>query len=115
MSALSVAKDDAAKHAAQPLTAKQCDKPVREQIAVVAEFHVYRIHPARIAFRTGIALDLIQSLLSGEHEPKFFQHCIRQAKQAKRANSLQASLRLRGASRKQLQDNIEAEFVQPLA
>ena len=94
--------------------AKQCDKPLREQIAVVAEFHVYRIHPVRIAYRTGIELDLIKDLIAGQRDVRWFQHCLRLARQAKRASSLKASLKLQGTSRKQLQDKIEAEFSQPL-
>lgn len=93
---------------------KQCDKPPREQMEVVAEFHAYRIQPHRIAYRTGIDVIFVNELISGSHQPKLFQFLLKKAKQDRRAKSLKGSLRQKGASRKSLQDKIEAEFDQGL-
>ena len=42
--------------------AKVSEKSLRQQIDVVAEFHAYKIHPQRIAYRTGIEMDLVTDL-----------------------------------------------------
>ena len=89
---------------------KQCVKSLNEQIEVVAEFHAHKIAPERIAYRTGVELQLIQDLVAGEYKPRLFKHLLKQAKLRRREQRLQASLRLKGTARTSKQAAIETEF-----
>lgn len=91
------------------VAAKQCNKPLEQQLEVVAEFHAHKIAPVRIAYRTGIKIDLVEGLLAGEIKPKLFQYLLKQAKIKRRDQRLKASLRYKGAVRRSLQSTIEAD------
>ena len=88
---------------------KQCLKPLNEQIEVVAEFHAHKIAPERIAYRTGVDLNLISQLLAGEFKPQLFNRLLKQAKLRRREQRLKASMRLKGTARTSQQAVIENE------
>jgi hypothetical protein len=92
------------------ITAKRSDKTRHQQIAVVAEFHAYKIHPARIAFRTGIKQTLIDDLIAGRAEPKLFAYLLKQSRTNRRNRNLKACQRKTGAQRRSLEEQFEREI-----
>lgn len=88
---------------------KQCNKSLDEQIEVVAEFHAHRIAPIRIAYRTGIDIELVKGLLAGEVKPALFNYLLKQAKIKRRDQRLKASLRYKGAQRRSIQAKIDSD------
>ena len=51
----------------------ECTLSRRQQIELVAEFHVHRIRPSRIAYRLGIDIAEVEAWLSGEQDEQQFQ------------------------------------------
>ncbi len=94
--------------------AKTSHKSLYQQIDVVAEFHAHKIQPERIAYRTGIDFDLVSSLINGEHHQARFKHALARHKRARRDQRLKKSLRHKGIAQAELQDQIEAEYLQSL-
>ncbi|MFA7553795.1 MAG: hypothetical protein WCY88_06060 [Spongiibacteraceae bacterium] len=92
------------------LYAKACDKPLNEQINVVAEFYAHNIHPQRIAYRTGVSLTLVTQLVTGESHPKLFKALLAKHKRSRRDQRLKQSLRNKGIAQSALQDQIEQEY-----
>ena len=70
---------------------KPCTYTQREQVAIVAEFHAHRIHPARIAYRTGIDIAFIKLLLTGKSHQELFEVQIRQCRKKRHQNRLKDS------------------------
>ena len=93
---------------------KTSNKPLREQIDVVAEYHAHKIHPARIAYRTGIDPALVNDLISGDCHQRLFKALLARHRKARRDQRLQQSLRYRGIRQADLQDEIEREYQQSL-
>ncbi|MGK0442115.1 MAG: hypothetical protein ACJA0N_001922 [Pseudohongiellaceae bacterium] len=89
---------------------KVSHKSLDEQIEVVADFHAHKIAPIRIAYRTGIDMQLVNQLLSGELKPRLFQYLLKQSRLKRREQRLKASLRHKGSGRLSLQDKIETDF-----
>ena len=94
--------------------AKQCDKPLKHQIDVVAEFHAHKIHPQRIAYRTGVDIQLVTQLIDGESHQRLFKALLARHKRSRRDQRLKNSLRHRGITQSELQDKIELEYQQSL-
>lgn len=94
---------------------KTSTKPLREQIDVVAEYHAHKIHPARIAYRTGIDLELVKALVSGDSHQRLFQVLLARHRKARRDQRLKQSLRHKGIRQADLQDEIEREYQQTMA
>ncbi len=94
--------------------AKSCDKPLKEQISVVAEFHAYKIQPRRIAFRTGIDLELVTQLVNGENHQRLFKAMLARHRKARRDQRLQKSLRHKGIAQAGLQEQTEEEHSESL-
>ncbi len=90
--------------------AKVSDKSLRQQIDVVAEFHAYKIHPKRIAYRTGIELDLVTELINGDSHQRLFKSLVARHRKSRRDQRLQKSLRKKGIAQAELQDKIEQEY-----
>lgn len=90
--------------------AKVSDKSLKQQIDVVAEFHAYKIHPQRIAYRTGIALDLVIELVNGNSHQQLFKRLLAYHRKSRRDQRLQQSLRKKGIAQAELQDKIEQEY-----
>jgi hypothetical protein len=96
----------------QPLFyAKTCEKPLKEQISVVAEFHAYKIEAGRIAYRTGIDLHLVKQLINGESHQHLFKALLAHHHKKRREQRLQQSLRKKGIAQATLQDQIEQEYL----
>ncbi len=70
---------------------KPCRYTQLEQVHIVAEFHVHRIHPSRIAYRTGIDIAFIDKLLAGESQQKLFKGLIQQYNSKRRQKRLRDS------------------------
>lgn len=85
-------------------------KPLKEQISVVAEFHAHKIAPHRIAFRTGIELQLVNQLLNGECHQRLFSALLASHRRSRRDQRLKASMRIKGIAQASLQDTIEQEY-----
>ena len=92
-------------------SAKVSDKSLREQIGVVAEFHAHKIHPLRIAYRTGINLQLVQQLINGDSHQGLFKALLAHYRKDRRDQRLQESLRHKGIARAALQQQIEQEYL----
>ncbi len=73
-----------------------CDLPVERQIELVAEFHAYRIRPTRIAYRLGIDIALIESLLAGEFEASRFERLVKHYRTRRLRQRLGAADKRRG-------------------
>ncbi|MGK0500753.1 MAG: hypothetical protein ACJAYG_002407 [Oceanicoccus sp.] len=91
--------------------AKKCNKPLREQISIVAEFHAHKIAPQRIAYRTGVELELVMQLVREENHQRLFKHLLAQHRRARRDLRLKKSLRLKGIAQADLQDKIEEDYL----
>lgn len=93
---------------------KTCSKPLLEQIDVVAEFYAHKIQPQRIAYRTGIELELVQGLINGDKHNRLFKQRLAAHRKQRRDQRLQQSRRIRGIAQADLQDHIEKEYQQSL-
>ena len=88
----------------------ECVYPLEQQIRIVAEFYVHRIRPSRIAYRMGIDIDLVEKLIAGEVYQEAFQELVNHYRKNRRQQRLDASLKMTGTSRVELQAEIEREF-----
>ncbi len=89
---------------------KTSSKSLRQQIDVVAEFHAYKIHPLRIAYRTGIEATLVQQLVSGEEHQRLFKAALARHRKSRRDQRLKKSLRTKGIAQTELQVKIEQDY-----
>lgn len=90
--------------------AKITNKTLRDQIDVVAEFHAHKIHPKRIAFRTGVNLELVQELVNGESHQRIFKALVAFHRRARRDQLMKKSLRKQGIAQAEVQEKIEQDF-----
>ena len=74
----------------------ECTLSRRQQIELVAEFHVHRIRPSRIAYRLGIDIAEVEGWLSGEQDDQQFQHLMTSHRRRKYQMQLHRADRLRG-------------------
>ena len=74
----------------------ECSLTTEQQIDLVAEFHVYRIRPSRIAYRLGIDIAQVEAWLSGEQDSEWFQRLIAAHKRRKYHMQVSKANRLRG-------------------
>jgi len=65
-------------------------------MALVAEFHVHRIRPSRIAYRLGIDIARVEAWLSGEEDAERFQRLVTLHRRRKYQAQLRRADRLRG-------------------
>ena len=73
-----------------------CTLSPAHQINLVAEFHVNRIRPSRIAYRLGIDLAQVEAWLSGEQDSDRFQELIRRHRRRKYQMQVSRAARFRG-------------------
>lgn len=94
------------------MTSKQktTSKSLHQQIDVVAEFHAHRIPAQRIAFRTGIDMTLVESLLAGTAHQARFKYLLARHRRKRRDQRIKKSLRIKGIAQASLQDTIEEEY-----
>lgn len=88
----------------------ECDLPLGRQIELVAEFHAYRIRPARIAYRLGIDIALIESLVAGELDPEKFDHLVRHYRGRRLQQRLKQADRMRGQRSYELRQRAALDF-----
>jgi hypothetical protein len=74
----------------------ECTLTLDQQIDLVAEFHVHRIRPSRIAYRLGIDIALVEAWLSGEQDIERFQRLINAHRRRKYQRQVRRADRLRG-------------------
>jgi hypothetical protein len=106
------------KHAEQEgkdmLYSKSSEKTLQQQIDVVAHFHAYKIRPERIAFRTGIDIELVNQLIMGDGHQRLFKALLARHRRSRRDQRLQKSKRIKGIAQADLQDQIEKEYIDSL-
>lgn len=88
----------------------RCDLPESRQIELVAEFHAYRIRPTRIAYRLGIDIALIESLLAGERDQRRFQSLVRYYRRNRLGQRIRDAERQRGQRAFELQHQAQRDF-----
>jgi hypothetical protein len=96
------------------LYSKSSNKTLQQQIDVVAHFHAYKIRPERIAFRTGINLELVNQLIKGDGHQRLFKALLARHRRSRRDQRLQKSRRIKGIAQAELQDQIEKEYIDSL-
>lgn len=74
----------------------ECHLPRSQQMALVAEFHVHRIRPSRIAFRLGIDIEQVEAWLTGEQDGDQFRQLMLVHRQRKYQAQLRRADRMRG-------------------
>ncbi len=92
---------------------KSSDKSLQQQIDVVAHFHAYKIRPERIAFRTGINIELVTQLIAGDQHQRLFKALLTRHRQSRREQRLKQSLKVKGIAQAALQQKIEQEHLHP--
>ena len=74
----------------------ECTLTLEQQIELVAEFHVHRIRPSRIAYRLGIDIAQVEAWLSGEQDAERFQGLMAAHRRRKYQLQIRRADRLRG-------------------
>ena len=74
----------------------ECTLTPEQQIDLVAEFHVHRIRPSRIAYRLGIDIAQVEAWLSGEQDAERFQRLMAAHRRRKYQLQIRRADRLRG-------------------
>jgi hypothetical protein len=91
---------------------RECHYDRDTQIRIVAQFHAHRIRPARIAYRVGIVIALIEALIAGEEEADRFAALVARFRRQRHRERLGALDRDRGARRFEAEMRIVREFEQ---
>ena len=74
----------------------ECTLTPDQQIDLVAEFHVHRIRPSRIAYRLGIDIAQVEAWLSGEEDRERFQRLVSVHRRRKYQLQVRRAERFRG-------------------
>ena len=74
----------------------ECTLTPDQQIDLVAEFHVHRIRPSRIAYRLGIDIAQVEAWLSGEEDRARFQRLVSVHRRRKYQLQVRRAERFRG-------------------
>ena len=74
----------------------ECTLTPEQQIDLVAEFHVHRIRPSRIAYRLGIDIAQVEAWLSGEEDVERFQRLMAAHRRRKYQLQIRRADRLQG-------------------
>lgn len=77
---------------------------------MVAQFHAHRIKPNRIAYRMGVDIALVESLIAGEVEVEHFRHRVEYHRKQRYRERMRDSSQRRGTGRYELQQQIEKDF-----
>jgi len=91
---------------------RECTHSREQQIRIVAEFHANRIRPSRIAYRVGIDIAFIEELIAGETEAERFPRLVDYYRRQRYQQRMRDSTRSQGATRYELQQQIERELRQ---
>ena len=90
----------------------ECTLTPDQQIDLVAEFHVNRIRPSRIAYRLGIDLAQIEAWLSGEQDSDRFQDLIRRHRRRTYQMQLRRAEQFRGQQSYEMRLAAERDLAQ---
>lgn len=92
---------------------KPCPYKPEQQIHLVAEYYANRIKPERIAYRTGIDIKLVTSLVNGELRPDYFNRLLQFYRRRRRNNTIRKARQLPiGTERIEAEAIIEKEYLQ---
>lgn len=91
-----------------------CLHTLEQQIDIVALFHANRIKPARIAYRVGIDLDLIEKLIGNKVHQKQFKYLLARHRKNRRSQRLKDSTKIVGIGQAEMQTLIEKEYSESL-
>jgi hypothetical protein len=89
-----------------------CTLSQAQQIDLVAEFHVNRIRPSRIAYRLGIDLAQVEAWLSGEQDSDRFQDLISRHRRRKYQMQLRRAAQFRGQQSYEMRLAAERDLAQ---
>ena len=89
-----------------------CMLSLAQQIDLVAEFHVNRIRPSRIAYRLGIDLAQVEAWLSGEQDSDRFQDLITRHRRRKYQMQLRRAAQFRGQQSYEMRLAAERDLAQ---
>lgn len=89
---------------------KLCTHTAQQQVHIVAEYHVHKIKPKRIAYRTGIDIALVEELIGGKSQQQLFKRLLAHYRQRRRDLRLKHSLKRKGIAQASLQEEIESEY-----
>lgn len=89
---------------------RECSLTEAKQIRLVAEFHANRIRPSRIAYRLGIDIALIEALLDGEYQPRFFAEQLASEQKRRRDLRVKSSNKLRGQAAYEARKNADRDY-----
>ncbi|MEY3008028.1 MAG: hypothetical protein RI942_2370 [Pseudomonadota bacterium] len=92
---------------------RECDYSHDEQVRIVALYAANRIRPPRIAYREGIDIALVEALIAGEAEQDRFQRWLAYYRKQRRQERLNATKKMAGSARFELESRIEAELNSP--
>lgn len=92
---------------------RACEYAYEEQVRIVALYAANRIRPSRIAYREGIDIALVEALIAGEAEQDRFQRWLAYYRKQRRQERLNATKKLAGSARFELESRIEAELNSP--
>lgn len=90
--------------------AKISEKTLNQQIDVVAEFYAHKIAAQRIAYRTGVKLELVVQLINGDSHPQLFKRLLALHRRKRRDSLIKRSYKTKGIAQASLQDKIELEY-----
>ncbi|MEC7569994.1 MAG: hypothetical protein VYE71_06460 [Pseudomonadota bacterium] len=90
----------------------ECTLAPEKQIELVAEFHVHRIRPSRIAYRLGIDIAQVEAWLSGEQDSDRFQDLIRHHRRRKYQMQMRRAAQFRGQQSYEMRLAAERDFPQ---
>lgn len=94
--------------------AKASHKTLQQKIDVVAQFHAHKIRAERIAYRTGIDIELVAGLVAGDSHQRLFKALLARHRKNRRDQRLQQSRRVKGIAQAELQDQIEKDYINSL-
>lgn len=90
--------------------AVECHLPEAQQIRLVAEFHAHRIRPSRIAYRLGIDIALVDSLVAGEYQAALFQRWLAVAQRSRRDARVRSADKFRGQAAYEIRKAAERDY-----
>ena len=79
----------------------------------MALYAANRIRPSRIAYREGIDIAMVEALIAGETEQDRFQRWLAYYRKQRRQERLNATKKMVGSARFELESRIEAELKSP--
>ena len=89
---------------------RTCDLPEARQIELVAEFHAHKVRPNRIAYRLGIDIALIESLLAGERDADRFAALVRRYRRQRFTDRVRRAEKQRGQRSYELRERAARDF-----